>query len=82
MGKVAYVLKQKQTRYHGCHWPSCDRQVPPAMWGCKKHWLMLPNFRGRIWTAYRPGQEVDMAPSHEYLEAAEAAQDWIRGATT
>lgn len=76
--KVAYVLRQKQTRNHHCHWPGCSTQCPPAMWGCKKHWFMLPKYlRDRIWATYRPGQEVNLTPSVQYLEAAEQVQKWI-----
>jgi len=31
--KADYVRSQGQTRNHHCHWPGCDKQVPPAMWG-------------------------------------------------
>lgn len=76
--KVDYVKSQGQTRYHTCHWPGCEEQVPPAMWGCKTHWLRLPKrIRDRIWAAYEPGQETTMTPSEEYMEAAKAAQAWI-----
>ena len=76
--KAEYVKRQPQTRNHTCHWPGCKRQVPPAMWGCREHWFALPaDIRARIWRCYRPGQEKDMRPSSEYLEAAKAAQDWI-----
>jgi hypothetical protein len=77
--KVAYVKSRGQTRKHECHWPGCVRQVPPAMWGCASHWFRLPlALRNRIWSAYRPGQEVDMSPSEEYLLAADDVQRWIR----
>lgn len=77
--KVAYVKGQGQTRSHHCHWPGCERQVPPAMWGCKTHWFKLPKaLRDRIWRAYRPGQERDQRPSADYLAAAREAQQWIR----
>lgn len=76
--KADYVRKQSQFRDHHCHWPDCQEQVPPAMWGCKKHWFKLPKrLRDKIWRAYRPGQEVDMRPSKEYLEVAEEVQQWI-----
>lgn len=79
MSKAGYVRRQGQTRPHHCHWPGCDKQVPPAMWGCRKHWFALPaEIRSRIWAAYRPGQEEDMDVSRAYAEAARAAQDWIR----
>lgn len=77
--KVAYVKAQGQTRDHGCHWPHCSRQVPPAQWGCRYHWMRLPRqIRADIWAAYRPGQEVTMTPSRAYLDAADAAQEWIK----
>lgn len=77
--KAAYVKSQRQTRKHACHWPNCGKQVPPAMWGCKPHWYALPlSIRRKIWGAYRPGQERDLAPSKAYITAANQAQDWIR----
>jgi transcriptional regulator with XRE-family HTH domain len=76
--KVRYVKAQGQTRKHHCHWPGCEAQVPPAMWGCKAHWFRLPKaLRDRIWRTYAPGQEVDLTPSAEYLEVADAVQEWI-----
>lgn len=39
--KADYVRAQGQTRPHHCHWPGCDKQVPPAMWSCKPHWFAL-----------------------------------------
>lgn len=76
--KRDYVMRQGQTRRHTCHWPGCNRQVPPAMWGCKPHWFALPkSLRDRIWTTYKPGQEVSMSPSDSYMEAARAVQQWI-----
>lgn len=79
MSKADYVRRQKQTRDHTCHWPGCTQQVPPAMWGCRAHWFRLPkSLRDRIWATYRPGQEITMTPSREYLEAANAVQEWIR----
>lgn len=77
--KADYVRRQGQTRNHHCHWPGCDAQVPPAMWGCKKHWFALPKaLRDRVWRAYRPAQEVDGTPSDEYLAVADEVQAWIR----
>ena len=79
MSKADYVRAQGQTRRHTCHWPGCEKQVPPAMWGCREHWFKLPrSLRTRIWATFRPGQEVTMTPSKAYLEAAEAVQRWIR----
>lgn len=76
--KVAYVKAQGQTRRHHCHWPGCERAVPPAMWGCRGHWFTLPaEKRNRIWQTYKPGQEVNGTPSAAYLDAARDVQEWI-----
>ncbi len=73
----------RQTRDHECHWPDCTEQVKPAVWGCRKHWFMLPKeLRDEIWRAYRPGQEGDQRPSRAYLDAARKVQAWIAARTT
>ena len=77
--KRAHVRRAKQSRNHTCHWPGCTKQVPPAMWGCRPHWFALPkHLRDAVWDAYRPGQEVTMTPSDEYLAVAGAVDTWIR----
>lgn len=77
--KVIHVKAARQNRRHGCHWPGCDKQVPPAMWGCRKHWYRLPQgLRNKIWAAYRPGQEDTLTPSRRYVEVAREVQDWIK----
>jgi len=77
--KVDYVLNQPQFRDHHCHWPGCPEQVPPAKWGCKKHWFMLPKvLRDKIWEMYEPGQEITLTPSSGYLEVAHEVQKWIK----
>jgi hypothetical protein len=76
--KVAHVKRAGQTRDHACHWPGCDKQVPPALWGCRPHWFALPpTLRARIWRTYKPGQEVNGTPSRDYVEVAKAVQAWI-----
>jgi hypothetical protein len=76
--KATYVKAQPQTRNHECHWPGCREPVPPAMWGCRRHWYALPkDLRDRIWRAYRPGQEIDLTPSAAYIAVAREAQAWI-----
>ena len=76
--KAAYVKAQPQTRNHHCHWPGCEEQCPPAMWGCKSHWFRLPaSLRSQIWTTYRPGQEIAMNPSEAYILVAKKVQQWI-----
>lgn len=77
--KVRHVLSQSQTRRHECHWPGCNKQVPPALWGCRYHWFRLPKrLRDRIWQTYRIGQETNMTPSREYLEVAREVEQWAR----
>lgn len=64
---------------HTCHWPGCNKPVPPKLWGCKTHWYALPaQLRTLIWRTYRPGQEITKTPSREYIEAAKLVQDWIK----
>ena len=63
---------------HHCHWPGCTAKVPPAAWGCRKHWYRLPHaIRNRIWASFRPGQEQSKTPSRAYVEAAREAREWI-----
>jgi len=78
--KVNYVKSQTQTRHHVCHWPGCNKSVPPAMWGCKPHWFKLPRrLRNKIWATYRIGQEIDCSPSDRYLAAYREVEEWING---
>lgn len=77
--KVRHVKRAGQSRNHHCHWPGCDKQVPPAKWGCYPHWMKLPKrLRDKIWDTYEIGQEVDMTPSRAYLDVAREIQDWIK----
>lgn len=76
--KVRYVKRQGQTRNHHCHWPGCDAQVPPAKWGCLKHWRRLPkHLRDKVWLTFRPGQETNWTPSRAYVAVAREIQLWI-----
>lgn len=78
MSKYDHVRRQGQIAEHHCHWPGCAKQVPPAMWGCRAHWYLLPRaFRDRIWKAYVPGQEITKTPSMEYVKVAAEVQLWI-----
>lgn len=64
---------------HHCHWPGCEKVVPPAMWGCSRHWFTLPQqLRMKIWRAYVKGQEITKTPSQEYIDVALEVQRWIR----
>lgn len=78
--KVDYVLShQDNPTGHHCHWPGCNKSVPPAMWGCKTHWFRLPtHLRNKIWKTYRPGQEIAKDPSCEYIAVASEVQKWIK----
>lgn len=77
--KVSHVKRARQDRSHHCHWPGCDAEVPPAKWGCYKHWMMLPKrLRDTIWDAYEPGQEASLTPSREYVREAREVQAWIK----
>lgn len=76
--KVRYVKRQGQTRNHHCHWPGCDKQVPPAKWGCLPHWRRLPKYlRDKVWLTFRPGQEKNWTPSRAYVAVAREIQVWI-----
>lgn len=75
---VAREARKTPTRDHHCHWTGCTEQVPPAMWGCKRHWFKLPKtLRDRVWRFYKAGQEIDMTPSEDYLRVADDVQRWI-----
>lgn len=59
---------------HTCHATACNVAVPPEMWGCRRHWSMIPaHIRAKIWRAYRVGQCDDLNPSMEYCRAARDA---------
>jgi hypothetical protein len=52
------------------------------MFACRPHWFMLPKrLRDAIWATYRPGQEITKDPSPAYLEAAQAAADYLQAKT-
>lgn len=63
---------------HTCHAKGCDKEVPPKMFMCKRHWYMLPKDKQRaIWREYQEGQEVRKDPTERYLEVARDAIDWL-----
>ncbi len=69
--------KHELPHAHTCHWPTCNVEVPPKLWGCKNHWFKLPKrLRDRIWVTYKPGQEITKTPSTAYLKVALEVQDW------
>jgi hypothetical protein len=79
--KADYVrgaIADGRTAGHHCHWPGCQRRVPPAAWGCKAHWYALPaSLRRKVWATFRPGQEATKTPSRAYVEVAREVQAWI-----
>ena len=80
--KVAHVkeaLKKPKAGWHACHWPGCQKNVQPAQWGCTPHWFKLPlALRQKVWTTFKPGQEVSKTPSREYVLVARQVQEWIK----
>ncbi len=64
---------------HSCHWPGCEVEVVPKLWGCAKHWFRLPKkFRAEIGKVYVPGQEITKTPSAAYVAVALKVQAWCR----
>jgi hypothetical protein len=59
---------------HLCHAVDCNERVPPNFLMCARHWYMVPApLRTQVWRTYRPGQEVDKAPTQAYVDAAREA---------
>lgn len=68
-----------RTIVHRCHWPTCITPVPPRMWGCRKHWRMIPQIlKDKLWKAYVVRQEVNKNPTMEYLQVAMEIRLWAR----
>jgi len=64
---------------HTCHWATCRQEVPPKLWGCKKHWFKLPKrLRDAVWRTYSPGQENRKDPSQEYLDVTDEIDQWAK----
>lgn len=63
---------------HRCHADGCRLEVPPHMLMCATHWRMVPMvLRKNVWRTYVEGQEIRKDPTPEYLEAAQAAIDYV-----
>lgn len=63
---------------HLCHAHGCEREVPPEMFACPRHWRGLPaKVRSAILREYRRGQERDKNPSARYM----AVQQYAVGLT-
>jgi hypothetical protein len=69
--------------FHTCLWPGCKILVSPKLWGCRRHWCMLPlDVRMDIQNAYKEGQERSETLSREYREALRRAREWITNRDT
>lgn len=56
---------------HTCHAVGCSKSCKPAFLMCGPHWAKVPRADQRaVWATYRQGQERDLDPSPEYLQAA------------
>lgn len=78
-----YLSEEARRTAHTCHWPGCKTAVAERLWGCSKHWAMLPpQFQKAIWFFYRRGQEVTKTPSAGYLLIANAVNLWCQGMMT
>lgn len=59
---------------HLCHVSGCNVRVNPNKLMCSQHWQQVPlRLQYRVWQYYRPGQELDKQPTHDYIDAAKAA---------
>jgi hypothetical protein len=59
---------------HTCHAQGCEKEIPPRLLMCLKHWRMVPlTLQAEVWRWYRPGQEVDKGPGYLYLVAMKNA---------
>lgn len=66
-------------RKHHCHAEGCEVTVPPRLLMCGRHWAMVSSeLQAEVLATYRLGQENDMRPSIESLDAMENAINHIR----
>ena len=73
-----FLPEERPISRHTCHATGCQEFVPREMWGCRKHWFMLPKImRNQIWRYYQSGQEQTGEPSKLYLLAARDAVIWV-----
>ena len=53
---------------HTCHAEGCSAIVPPRLFGCRKHWAMVPKWlQAALYRVYVPGQEIRKNPTRAYL---------------
>ncbi|HYE79251.1 MAG TPA: hypothetical protein VEI97_14805 [bacterium] len=66
---------------HKCHAYDCQTPVPPRMWGCRKHWAMVPKHLQRLlWSVYREGQEARKDATTDYRLVAGAVRNAVAAA--
>ena len=62
------------TTVHRCHAKECPAEVPAEVFMCPEHWSMVPAaLRDSLKQTMPSGQEIDDAPSAEFLAFAKAA---------
>lgn len=66
--------------YEKCPWPGCFEKIhTSALWGCTKHRNMLPDeIRNKLLLEYRPKDVDGQLVTDDYLEAVDAANDWVK----
>ncbi len=48
----------------------CNRAIAAKFLMCGRHWVMVPpELQTAVYREYRPGQEIDKKPTHDYLVA-------------
>jgi hypothetical protein len=63
---------------HTCHAKGCKVEVRPELLMCLQHWRMVPKeLQRQVWAHYREGQCDDRRPSREWLDAADAAINYV-----
>ena len=63
---------------HVCHAIKCEKDVPPKMFMCGRHWKRLhPTLQKLVWRYYEPGQEIRKVVSLEYIMVTDFAKLYI-----
>lgn len=68
---------------HHCHADGCKVPVRPTLLMCAAHWAQVPpSIKEAVNANYRRGQCDDRRPSPEWLRAARAAINAVKGAAS
>ena len=63
---------------HQCFAVGCEVEIRLSFLMCPYHWFKLPRrLRDAVWSAYRPGQEIDGDVSEDWIKAAEETREWV-----